>query len=150
MEAEIRGMVAGDAEAVTALMRAFYASPAVASDGSEEIFQSDITHCVGDCPYVEGYVFCEGAAVFGYAMVAKSFSTEFGKPCIWLEELYVAPAFRARGLGGRFLALLERTYPDAVIRLEVEAENLGAVGLYQRHGFTFLPYREMKKDLLLL
>ena len=38
----IRNMKESDREAVLAMMREFYASPAVFSNGSEEIFASDI------------------------------------------------------------------------------------------------------------
>ena len=52
----IRKMVEEDREAVLEMMRVFYASPAVLSNGSEEIFQSDIDHCVNDSPYMEGFI----------------------------------------------------------------------------------------------
>ena len=85
----IRAMLPKDKDAVLEMMREFYASPAVFSNGSEEIFKADIEQCTKDNPYLEGYVFEENGEVQGYAMVAKSFSTEFGKPCIWIEDLYL-------------------------------------------------------------
>ena len=42
-------------------------------------------------------VFKDGNKYSGYAMLAKSFSTEFGKNCIWIEDLYVLPSARSRG-----------------------------------------------------
>ena len=77
-------MTKADAPAVLEMMRVFYASPAVLSNGSEEIFQADVENCVNDCPFLEGYIFEEAGMIQGYGMVAKSFSTEFGKPCIWI------------------------------------------------------------------
>ncbi|MBR6634987.1 MAG: GNAT family N-acetyltransferase, partial [Clostridia bacterium] len=71
--------------------------------------------------------------------------TEFGKPCIWLEDLYISPECRGMGIGSAFLKLTEEKYPDSVFRLEVEEENEGAVKLYRKNGFTVLPYMEMKK-----
>ena len=82
----IRKMEAGDRQAVKAMMRMFYASPAVFSNGSEEIFDADIDQCVGSSPYLEGFVFEKEKAILGYAMIAKSFSTEFGKPCIFRKN----------------------------------------------------------------
>lgn len=133
-EAEILGM-----------MRVFYNSAAVFTNGSEEIFRADIENCVNDCPYLEGYVFEENGEVLGYAMVAKSFSTEFGKPCIWLEDLYLKPEHCGKGLGSKFMQFLADKYPGAVLRLEVEEENERAVHVYEKSGFTVLPYMEMKK-----
>ena len=78
-------------------------------------------------------------------MVAKSFSTEFGKPCIWVEDLYLRDAYRGRGIGKQFFDFITARYTDCIFRLEVEAENERAVELYRKCGFTVLPYLEMKK-----
>ena len=40
---------------------------------------------------------------------------------------------------------MESKYPDAILRLEVEAENERAVHVYQKCGFEVIPYMEMKK-----
>ena len=146
MNPNIRMMTSEDKETVMDMMRIFYASPAVLSNGSEEIFESDIENCVNDCPYLEGYIFEVEDEIVGYGMVAKSFSTEFGKPCIWIEDLYVKQEFRGMGLGSKFLGYIENLYPDAVLRLEVEEENERAVKVYEKCGFENLPYMEMKKN----
>ncbi|MBQ9143241.1 MAG: GNAT family N-acetyltransferase [Lachnospiraceae bacterium] len=138
-------MMEQDREVVLAMMRVFYTSPAVLSDGSEEIYNADIDYCVGDSPYLEGYIFEENETVQGYAMVAKSFSTEFGKPCMWVEDLYMKPEYRGLGIGSQFFRFIEEKYPDALFRLEVEAENERAVKVYEKCGFEVLPYMEMKK-----
>ena len=141
----IRDMVKEDKACVMEMMRVFYTSPAVLSNGSEEIFSADVDHCVNDSPYLEGYMFQEGENILGYAMVAKSFSTEFGKPCIWIEDLYIKPDCRGMGIGTKFFAFLEEKYTDVVFRLEVEEENERAVKVYEKSGFKVLPYMEMKK-----
>ena len=141
----IRNMEEKDKGIVTDMMRTFYASDAVLSNGSEEIFSNNIAYCLNDSPYLSGYIFEEDGNIQGYAMIAKSFSTEFGKPCIWIEDLYIREAYRGLGIGGRFLAYVKENYPEALLRLEVEKENEGAVQLYQRSGFHVLPYMEMKQ-----
>lgn len=145
MSCVIRPMEEKDASQVLEMMCVFYASDAVLSNGSEEIFRTDIEHCLSGSPYVEGYVFEDEGQLQGYAMVARSYSTEFGKPCVWLEDIYVKEQFRGLGIGSRFLELMEETYPDAVLRLEVEEENARAVRVYQKCGFEVIPYMEMKK-----
>ena len=75
----IRLMEEKDREDVLEMMRVFYASPAVLSNGSEEIFQADIENCVNNSPYLEGYIFENNGEILGYAMLAKSFSTESEK-----------------------------------------------------------------------
>ena len=141
----IRIMVESDRASVMEMMRVFYASPAVLSNGSEEIFKADLDACVGDSPYLEGHVFEKDGTVQGYAMIAKSFSTEFGKPCIWIEDLYLESEFRGLGIGSRFLRFIEEKYPDSVFRLEAEAENERALHVYKKCGFEVLPYIELKK-----
>ncbi|MBR2046274.1 MAG: GNAT family N-acetyltransferase [Agathobacter sp.] len=138
-------MIREDKEIVMNMMRVFYASPAVLSNGSEEIFEADVENCVNDSPYLEGFVFEENGDIQGYGMIAKSFSTEFGKPCIWVEDLYIKPEYRGRGIGSRFFEYLEQAYTECIFRLEVEEENERAIHVYEKNGFAVLPYMEMKK-----
>jgi ribosomal protein S18 acetylase RimI-like enzyme len=146
MEFTIEAMKECHRAPILAMMRTFYASPAVLSNGSEEIFAADIDECVSDNPYLEGFVFCRGDVLVGYGMAAKSFSTEFGKPCIWIEDLYVRPEYRGQGIGSAFLEFMTRRYPSAILRLEVEEENERAIAVYRKSGFRVLPYMEMKKE----
>ena len=134
-----------DRSSVIEMMRVFYASPAVLSNGSEEIFKADFDNCVGTSPYLEGYIFEISGETVGYGMLAKSFSTEFGKECIWVEDIYIKEAFRGRGIGSRFFDLVNEKYPEAIVRLEVEEENERAIRVYRKNGFEVLPYMEMKK-----
>ena len=143
----IRVMLPKDRDAVLEMMRVFYASPAVFSNGSEEIFKADIEQCTKENPYLEGYVFEDADAresIMGYAMVAKSFSTEFGKQCVWIEDIYIKKEFRGFGIGSGFMKYIKEKYADCIFRLEVEEENEQAVRMYEKCGFTFLPYKEMK------
>lgn len=145
MHTIIRNMTEADRVEVGKMMEVFYASPAVLSDGSAEIFENDIENCVNECPYLEGYIFEEENVIKGYAMVAKSFSTEFGKPCIWIEDLYVKDEFRGQGIGTIFFEFIGKKYEGYVQRLEVEEENKRALGVYKKCGFEELPYMEMKR-----
>ena len=139
-------MTAEDKSCVVKMMRVFYASPAVLSNGSEEIFISDVENCINENPNLEGYIFEDSGTVQGYAMVAKSFSTEFGKPCVWIEDLYIKDEYRGLGLGSQFLNFIEKKYTDFILRLEVEEENEIAIKAYEKCGFQVLPYMEMKKS----
>ena len=127
------------------MMKVFYSSPAVSTNGSDEIFMSDIQNCINDNPFLEGYVFAEQDKIMGYAMAAKSFSTEFGKPCVWIEDIYIKPDYRGKGIGSQFLDYIEQKYRDSILRLEVEEDNTAAVHIYKKSGFDVLPYMEMKK-----
>ena len=145
MDITIRAISSQDKEKVLEMMRIFYASPAVLSNGSEEIFEADVENCINDCPFLEGYVFEKDGEILGYAMVAKSFSTEFGKPCIWIEDLYLKDAYRGLGIGGQFFRFIENKYKNVIFRLEAEEENERAVHVYKKCGYEVLPYLELKK-----
>ena len=135
-----------DRHQILEMMRIFYASEAVFTNGSEDIFNTDIDNCINDNPYIEGYVFENDNRIQGYAMLAKSFSTEFGKTCIWIEDIYIKDEYRGLGIGSHFLNFIEHKYPNSLFRLEVEVENERAVNVYKKRGYDVLPYMEMKKQ----
>ena len=224
----MRSMRKTDREEVLEMMRTFYSSEAVLSNGSDEIFNRDIKECISDSPYAEGFVFeieipepeaesapepasasahahepesapdtasesatSEVAApesvsesapnpessnskddqaqlsqdeadkasdtnskesekhtkkLLGYAMIAHSFSTEYGKRCIWIEDLYLKEEARGLGLASAFLEYIRKEYPDALHRLESEHDNEHAMEVYKHKGFTELPYVEMIRE----
>lgn len=148
-------MQEADREEVLAMMLVFYDSPAILTDASEEVLRRDIADCIGDCPYLEGFVFemeCgqDGAQsnIAGYAMAAKSYSTEYGGMCVWIEDLYLKPEYRNQGIGTQFFAYIEDLYRNQAVRfrLEVERENTNALALYHKCGYKELPYIEMTKE----
>ena len=147
MSPEIRKITEKDRADVISMMQEFYSSPAVSTNGSEEIFNADINACLEDSPYLEGYVFDLEGTLQGYAMLAKSFSTEYGKRCIWIEDIYILEQYRSQGLGSRFIDFVKEKYPDSLLRLEVEEENEAAVHTYKKAGFDFFPYLEMKMEV---
>ncbi len=147
MNFNIRKIRETDRSEVISMMNDFYNSPAVSTNGSLSIFNSDIDCCVSNSPFLEGYIFETDSGVLGYSMIAKSFSTEFGKSCIWLEDLYLKPEYRGQGIIPKFLCYIEALYPNSILKLEVEKENTHAVHVYTKYGFKPLEYCEMKKDI---
>lgn len=147
MDYEIRKMIENDRDEIISMMKEFYSSAAVSTNGSSEIFNTDFQHCICDYPYLEGYVFCCNENILGYSMIAKSFSTEFGKPYMWLEDLYVKPEYRGRGIIPKFIEFVEKTNRGTILRLESECENAHAIHVYEKCGFKSLPYLEMKKEV---
>lgn len=140
----MRRMTAEDKPYVLEMMRKFYKSDAIMTNGSEEIFANDIEECISDSPYLEGFVFPdEEGGVKGYAMIAHSYSTEFGRRCIWIEDIYLENELRGSGAVSEFFDYLKTQYPDSINRLEVEEENERAIRAYSRNGFKEIPYLEM-------
>ncbi len=91
-----------------------------------------------------------GHDVVGVAYVALHWSLEHGGPSCWLEELYVLPDRRCRGLG---VALLQAACTRArelgclVMDLEVTADHARAEHLYEREGFRELGRRRWARGL---
>ena len=139
----IRKMKFEDKSEILSMMKIFYSSELVFTNGSDEIFNTDFETCINNSPYLDGYVFTQEETIMGYAMIAKSFSTEFGKQCIWFEDLYIKPEYRGNGIAPRFLQYIKELYPECVYRLEVEQENTHATHVYKKQGFSSLPYQEM-------
>lgn len=147
MEFVIRKFFSEDREEILTMMQEFYSSDAVSTNGSLEIFNNDFDNCINSSPYLEGFALCKEKEILGYAMIAKSFSTEFGKPCVWLEDLYLKKDYRDHGIIPKFISYIEEKYPNTILRLEVEEENTHAMHVYNKCGFEKLPYSELKKEL---
>ena len=62
----------------------------------------------GEKPVADVLIAEEGAEVVGFALFFHTFSTFLGRPGIYLEDLYVRPAFRGRGVGKTMLMHLAR------------------------------------------
>ena len=90
-------------------------------------------------------VFCEiaewdGEAV-GFALWFYTFSTFLGRHGIWLEDLFVAPAARGRGVGkGLLRHLARRCVAENLGRLEwaVLDWNTPAIDFYRSQGAIML------------
>jgi GNAT superfamily N-acetyltransferase len=92
----------------------------------------------------------EDATAIGIAYVSFAWSIEHGGQSARLEELYVVPAQRARGVGALLLrAALERATSAGcnVVDLEVQEGHERAGNLYARHGFARLPRTRWLKHM---
>jgi GNAT superfamily N-acetyltransferase len=58
----------------------------------------------GPRPAAEALVAEADGQVVGYALFFTNYSTFVGRPGVYLEDLYVQPAFRGRGIGRQLLA----------------------------------------------
>jgi ribosomal protein S18 acetylase RimI-like enzyme len=77
----------------------------------------------------------------GVANVAFSWTLEHGGKSAWLDELYVMPEYRGRGIGTALLkeAIAEARHSGcAAVDLEVDENHRKAQNLYQREGFRRL------------
>ena len=131
------------------MMRVFYDSPAVLHTSSDKVLENDINACISDNVYLDGYVFVEDDIITGYAMVSKSFTTEYGGICAWIEDLYIKPEFRRKGYARQFFGELPSLSPDVVrFKLEVEPENERAIATYNNCDYSLLHYNIMEMVMI--
>ncbi len=83
-------------------------------------------------------LFQEGGLLRGYALLIPYWSNEFGGTLLFVDELFVAPEARSRGIGRRFFQFLNEQRPfDAVaLALEVSPHNTRARRFYESMGFS--------------
>ena len=145
----IRDLENKDREEVFKMMRVFYNSEAVIYTAPDEILYKDIDDCLSDLPFIEGYVFEKNGELMGYAMAAKSYTTEYGGLLIFIEDLYIKEDFRGMGIGSSFFHFIEEKYKGQAVRykLEVEEENRNAISVYKKRGYEKLGYFIMSKEV---
>lgn len=61
-----------------------------------------------------------------------------------IDSLFIAPNFRAQGLGRRFLA--EAALRSAKLEVEVNAQNEQAIGFYKAMGFCVIASSPLDRD----
>jgi GNAT superfamily N-acetyltransferase len=91
----------------------------------------------GERRYAEVMLACVGSEPMGFALFFHNFSTFKGRPGIYLEDLFVRPEARGRGIGKRLLAYLARTAVERrCARLEwaVLDWNEPSIGFYRSLG----------------
>jgi ribosomal protein S18 acetylase RimI-like enzyme len=81
----------------------------------------------------------EGAALVGYIILTVGFSFEFRGHDAFIDELYIIPAHRRRGVGRQAMAFVEQKAREMgvhAIHLEVDPGNDSALELYRRSGYV--------------
>jgi GNAT superfamily N-acetyltransferase len=105
--------------------------------------QEDIAHALfREHPAVEVIVGRESGIAVAFALFFHNFSTFLGRRGLYLEDLYVRPAYRRRGYGRALLVHLARLAKErACGRFEwsVLDWNTDAIAFYETLGATVLP-----------
>jgi ribosomal protein S18 acetylase RimI-like enzyme len=90
----------------------------------------------------------EGTEPFAYLFLAKVWSNELGGDLVFIDELWVAPERRSRGVGTELVEHAIATTKGAVaFELEVTPHNARARSLYERLGFRPLANVSLRRVL---
>lgn len=122
-------------------------SPLVAAFHDEaNISQTEATRHAALLPILEGsphgvvYLIGPGRAPIGYIVISFGWSVEFGGLDGYVDEFYIRPGVRGRGIGTEVMISLPKALAGAglkALHLEVRRDNEKARKLYEK--LRFLP-----------
>ena len=138
----IRPAAPADVPAVLQLIRglAKYAKLQDSCVVTEELLRDQL---FGSLPAAEAWVAqVEPQRLVGFALFFTSFSTFLGKRGLYLEDLFVVPEARARGVGRALMLQLARIAVErdyGRFEWSVLEWNAPAIGFYKQLGANLLP-----------
>ncbi|GIW12511.1 MAG: N-acetyltransferase [Dehalococcoidia bacterium] len=106
-------------------------------------------HLFGPQPFAEALVAEAEGGIIGYALFFPTYSTFRTQPGLYLEDLYVQPAYRRRGIGTALIASVAAcAVARGCTRLEwsVLTWNASAIRFYEQLGAE--PLREWQTHRL--
>jgi GNAT superfamily N-acetyltransferase len=99
-------------------------------------------HLFGDRPVAEALVAERVGRVVAFALFFTNFSTFLARPGLYLEDLFVEPEERGRGIGQALLAHLAGLAAErgcGRFEWSVLDWNVNAIRFYERMGATVMP-----------
>lgn len=125
-----------DEDRVLSLVAAFHAEQGFELDPAQR--RAAIHPLLSGSPYGSVYLIGPQRAPIGYVAVTFTWSLEYGGLDAALDEVYLRPGVRGRGIASEVVsAICKRLFEAGVqlIDLEVDRDNAAARRLYQRMGF---------------
>ena len=135
-EIDIRSATSVQAESITRLLMAQLDEHRI--DTPQDAVRFAVDGMLADNRRGFILVAATGERLLGVAYVSFTWTLEHGGKSAWLEELYVMPEVRNRGVGKAMLdavLLKAREAHCAAVDLEVEVGHARAEHLYERAGF---------------
>jgi ribosomal protein S18 acetylase RimI-like enzyme len=138
----------GDVDVIVPLMRDFCAEDGHPFDEAKA--RAALEGLLHDAREGRAFVVEEDGALAGYLVVTFGYSIEFRGRDAFVDELYLVPAHRGRGLGREALHVAEACCREAgahALHLEVGRDNARAQRLYRSWGFGDRSSYLMSKEL---
>lgn len=136
MDFELREAVPGDRELLVELIAEFYRESGYAVDEAEA--RRAFGELLADPQYGRVWLVEVGGRPAGYLALTLGFSLEYMGVDAFIDDFYLRPEFRDRGIGSDVMARVEGEASALGIRalhLEVERSNARARAVYDRRGF---------------
>ncbi|MGR3616523.1 MAG: GNAT family N-acetyltransferase [Paracoccaceae bacterium] len=125
-----------DFEKVLVLVTTFHGE--VGIESTEDIRRAGIEPLLNGSPYGVIYLIGPTRAPVGYIAITFGWSLEFGGMDGFVDELFIRPAVRGRGVASEVLTELPKALAQAglkALHLEVDREDEAAQRLYLRSRF---------------
>ncbi|MFK7764929.1 MAG: GNAT family N-acetyltransferase [Roseobacter sp.] len=106
---------------------------------AEEKRRAGLSPLLDGIPHGAAYLIGPARAPIGYLVISFGWSLEFGGLDGFIDEIYVRPGVRGRGIASETLQALPRALAGAglkALHLEVQHDNEKAKNLYKRAGFN--------------
>jgi len=140
----VRQATAADVPTLVALMADFYAEAGYTLE--RPLAQRAFLALVGDRGLGGAWLIEADGEVAGYVVLTWRFGMEFGGLVACIDDLYVRPPYRNRGLAaGALAALRERCRAQGVraLTVEVAPDNAAAQAVYRRLGLVEVAGRQL-------
>jgi len=120
-----------------ALVSAFHAEAGMTS--TDESRHAALAPLLDGIPHGCAYLIGPPRSPIGYIVITFTWSVEYGGLDGNIDELYIRPGVRGRGIASEALVALPRALAGGGLRtihLEVDRDNAAALTLYRRAGFA--------------
>lgn len=127
-------------EKLDTLVAAFHAEEGISLP--VEARRAGLAPLLDGIPHGAAYLIGPPRAPIGYLVVTFGWSLEFGGLDGFIDEIYVRPGVRGRGIASETLSALPRALAGAglkALHLEVSRTNDKAQALYKQAGFVARP-----------
>ncbi|MBR3866109.1 MAG: GNAT family N-acetyltransferase [Clostridia bacterium] len=141
----VRKIQRSDKLVYTQLVRAFYEETGLTVP--EKHITDTYKEMMRGSRYLSAFVIINDGETVGYALVSKTYSQREGGNIWRVEELYVLPEHRNKGLAMEFFSFLEANCPDTVKQLRVELAPDSEIegSLYDKLGFKEYDFCQLIK-----
>jgi ribosomal protein S18 acetylase RimI-like enzyme len=138
-----------DSDKVLPLVAAFHAEMGFDTDAETQL--AAVAPLLAGSPYGAAWLIGPRRAPVGYIVATFSWSLAFGGLDAMIDELYIRPAVRGRGMGFEALNGLAKALREGgvhALHLEVDGTDEAAVRFYSRARFTARPGSQLMSRTL--